>query len=39
MGVLEQIGGWCFQTKHVRGVENGSADGITRWEKAKYNRG
>ena len=32
LGVLEQIGGWCFQAKHVRGVENGLADGITRWK-------
>ena len=31
-GVLEQIGGWCIQAKHVRGVENGLADGMTRWK-------
>ena len=32
LGVLEQIGGWCFQAKHVRGVENVLADGMTRWK-------
>ena len=32
LGVLEQIGGWCFQVTHVREVENGLADGITRWK-------
>ena len=32
LGVLEQIGGWCFQAKLVRRVENGLADGITRWK-------
>ena len=30
--VLEKIGGWCFQAKHVSGVENELADGITRWK-------
>ena len=30
--MLEQIRGWCFQAKHVRGVENGLVDGITRWK-------
>ena len=32
LGVMEQIMGWCFRAKHVRGVENGLADGITRWK-------
>ena len=32
MGVLERIGGWSFQAKHVMGVENFLADGITRWK-------
>ena len=30
MGVLERIGWWSFQAKHVRGVLNILADGITR---------
>ena len=32
MGGLERIGGWSFQAKRVRGVENVLADGITRWK-------
>ena len=32
MRVLERIGGWSFQAKHVRGVGNVLADGITRWK-------
>ena len=32
MGALETIGGWCFQARHVPGVENRLADGITRWK-------
>ena len=32
MGALERIGGWSFQAKYVRGVENILADGITRWK-------
>ena len=38
-GVLEQIGGWCFQVKHVRGVENRLADGITRWKEDEIQSG
>ena len=30
VGVMGQIGGWFFQAKHVRGVDNVSADEITR---------
>ena len=29
-GVMKRIGGWSFQAKHVRGVENVISDGITR---------
>ena len=32
MGVLERIGGWSFQAKHVRGGENILVDGIRRWK-------
>ena len=32
LGALETQGGWCFQAKHVRGVDNRLADGITRWK-------
>ena len=32
MGVLERMGGWSFQAKHVLGVENVLADGETRWK-------
>ena len=32
IGVLERIGGWRFQAKHVRGAENFLAGGITRWK-------
>ena len=35
MGVLERIGGWSVQAKHVRGVENVLADGITRWKESE----
>ena len=31
MGALEAKGGWCFQARHVRGVDNRLADGLTRW--------
>ena len=32
LGVLESKGEWCFQAKHVPGVENTLADGLTRWK-------
>ena len=32
VGVLEARGGWCFQARHVRGVGNRLADGLTRWQ-------
>ena len=32
MGVLERLGGWSFQAKHVRGVDNFLVHGITRWK-------
>jgi len=31
MGALEGRGRWCFQARHVRGVDNRLADGLTRW--------
>ena len=34
LGVLESKGDWCFQAKHVPGVENTLADGLTRWREA-----
>ena len=30
MGVLESKGDWCFQARHVPGVENKLADGLAR---------
>ena len=30
MGALEAKGGWCFQARHVRGVNNRLADGLAR---------
>ena len=30
IGALETKRGWCFQAKHVRGVDNSLADEITR---------
>ena len=38
MEVLEKIGGWSFQAKHVRGVENVLAGGITRWKKNEISK-
>ena len=35
--MLETIGGWGFQDKHVRGVENFLADGTTRWKESEIN--
>ena len=31
MGALEAWGRRCFQARHVRGVDNRLADGLTRW--------
>ena len=33
MGCLEMRSGWCFQAKHVKGVANTLADGISRWDR------
>ena len=33
MEALETQGGWCFQVKHVRGVDSRLADRITRWKR------
>ena len=30
MGALEAKGGWCFQARYVRGIDNRQADGLTR---------
>ena len=35
MGALEAKGGWCFQARHVRGVDNRLADGLTRWKEGQ----
>ena len=31
MRALEAKGRWCFQAKHARAVDNGLANGLTRW--------
>ena len=33
-GCLEMRGGWCFREKHVRGVANVLADGVSRWDRS-----
>ena len=33
MGCLEMRSGWCFRAKHVKGVANTLADGISRWDR------
>ena len=33
IGCLEMRSGWCFRAKHVKGVANTLADGISRWER------
>ena len=37
LGALEVKGKWCFQAKHVVGVDNYLADLITRCEHSKIN--
>ena len=32
IGAFEAKGGWCFQARHVRGVDNRLADGLGRWK-------
>ena len=32
LGCLEMGSGWCFRAKHIKGVRNTLADGISRWE-------
>ena len=34
MGVLEMRNGWRFRAKHIKGVANTLADGISRWDRA-----
>lgn len=34
MGCLEMGSGWCFREKHVKGVANTLADGISRWDRS-----
>ena len=34
LGVLELSSGWHFDAKHVRGIFNVAADGISRWDRA-----
>ena len=31
LGCLEMGSGWCFRAKHIAGVDNTIADGISRW--------
>ena len=32
-GLSQNGSGWCFQAKHVRGVADTLADGISRWDR------
>lgn len=32
MGCLEMRSGWCFRARHVKGISNTLADGISRWD-------
>ena len=32
MVALEARGEWCFQARHVQGIDNRLADGLTRWK-------
>ena len=34
MGALEMRNGWQFRAKHIKGVTNTLADGISRWDRA-----
>ena len=38
LGCLEMRSGWCFRVKHVKGIANMLADGISRWERIDVNR-
>ena len=38
LGCLEMRSGWYFRAKHVKGVANTLADGISRWERDNVNR-
>lgn len=31
LGCLEMRSGWCFRARHVKGIANTLADGISRW--------
>ena len=33
MGCVEMRSGWCFRAKHVKGVVNTLADGMSRWDR------
>ena len=37
-GCLEMRSGWCFRVKHVKGISNTLADGISQWERIDGNR-
>ena len=34
LGCLEMRSNWCFRAKHVRGVTNVLADGVSRWDRS-----
>ena len=34
LGCLKMRIGWCFREKHVRGVANVMADGVSRWDRS-----
>ena len=38
LGCLEMRSGWYFRARHVKGVANTLADGISRWERDNVNR-
>ena len=35
LGCLEMVGGWCFEAKHIAGVANTVAGGISRWPRGE----
>lgn len=37
LACLEMDSGWCFRAKHVAGINNTLADGISRWQCASIN--
>lgn len=37
LGCLEMDPGWCFRAKHIAGMNNTLADGISRWQRASIN--